>query len=118
MPRKTKTRLPTTDEFLAYRPIRQPFEWVVNEENRVCIKVPKFQHPIGKKLCVIIKKENLFDAWLDEIGSSVWQQCDGRKTVKEILTVVQKQFSDQQNLDQRLFLFLQQMYHLNYIFLQ
>ena len=115
MPKTNKPRLPTTEQFLAYYPQRQPYEWTLDEEQRVCIQVPKFQHSIGKKFCKIIKKENKFTARLDEIGSIIWQHTDGKKTVKDILQILQKQFTDQDNIDQRLYLFLQQMHHLNYI---
>ena len=62
-----------------------------------------------------MKRDNIFKANLDKLGSIIWKQCEGTKTVKEILDVVTKEFSDEKNIDQRLFLFLQQLRALCYI---
>ncbi len=45
----------------------------------------------------------------------IWNHCDGTTFVKEILAVITKEFPDEKNLDQRLFLFLQQLRALSYI---
>ena len=79
------------------------------------VTVPKFTGKLGKSFCKVLKRQNTFEAHLDRLGSSIWSQCDGTKSVKDILVVVTKQFPDEKNLDQRLFLFLQQMKALNYI---
>jgi len=77
--------------------------------------VPKFTGKLGKSFCKVLKRENIFEAHLDKLGSAIWSQCDGTKNVKEILTEMITQFSDEKNLDQRLFLFLQQLKALNYL---
>ena len=115
MPKKTKPRLPTKEEFLTLRPQRCEFEWFVDEDQKVNIKVPKFHREIGKKVCKLLKKDETFNAQFDEIGSIIWQYIDGRKTVEDVLHTLEKQFPDQENIDQRLILFLQQMYQLNYL---
>jgi len=63
----------------------------------------------------VLKRDNTFSANLDKLGSSIWKQCEGTKTVKEILEVITKEFPDEKNIDQRLFLFLQQLRALCYI---
>jgi hypothetical protein len=110
-----KPRLPTIEEFLKFRPKRLDFSWDVKADGLVEIKVPKFNSNFGKSFCKIIKKDNQFSANLDELGSFVWQNCDGLKTVEEILELVKKEFPGQENIDQRLFLFLRQMQSLYYI---
>lgn len=52
---------------------------------------------------------------LDRLGSLIWNQCDGKKNVREILEVITTEFPEEKNIDQRLFLFLQQLKALNYI---
>ena len=106
---------PTLDEFLRFKPKRSDFEWYTNEENLVRIKVPKFKGNIGKSFCRLIKKDNTFIANLDKLGSLVWKNCDGKNSVEQILKIIKKEYSDQEDLDQRLFLFLQQMRGLDYI---
>jgi hypothetical protein len=63
----------------------------------------------------VLKRDNTFKANLDKLGSTIWKQCEGTKTVKEILDVVTKEFPDEKNIDQRFFLFLQQLKALSYI---
>jgi len=112
---KTKYRLPTVEEFLQYKPNRTSLEWNINNEGLVEIKVPKFKSKLGETFCNFIRKDNVFTARMDKIGSLIWKHCDGSKTVKEILEIIEKEFPSEENLDQRLFLFLQQMYSLHYI---
>lgn len=79
------------------------------------IQVPKFTSGVGKKFVHLLRKENTFDANLDALGSFVWTMIDGRMTVKELLDRVKAKFPDETNIDQRLFLFLQQMKALHYL---
>lgn len=112
---KQKYRPPTVDEFLQFRPKRLDFEWHTNEKDQVRLKVPKFKSNFGKSFCKIIRKDDMFVANLDKLGSLVWKNCDGRNTVKQILEIIKKEFPKGEDIDQRLFLFLQQMRGLNYI---
>ena len=102
---KVKYQIPTVEEFLRFRPKRLDFNWSINEEGLVELIVPKFKSKIGKSLCTWIKKENFFIAKMDKIGSIVWANSDGSKTVEQILHVLKKEFPNELNIDQRLFLF-------------
>ena len=115
MRKKNKPKRPTTDEFLQYIPNRTELEWAVNSKGLVEIMVPKFKSKFGKSFLNLIKKENKFAAKMDKIGSTVWKECDGKKRVKDILDILNKKFPKEKNIDQRLFLFLQQMHSLKYI---
>lgn len=110
-----KHRLPTEEEMLSYRPKRLDFKWSTDEQGLVTIKVPKFESKIGISLCKLIKKDNHFNASLDKIGSLVWKNCDGKHTVKEILEILKKEYPDDKNINQRLYLFIQQLGRLQYI---
>jgi len=112
---KVKYQIPTEEEFLKFRPKRLDFNWSINEEGLVELIVPKFKGKIGKSLCTFIKKENFFIAKMDKIGSMVWTNSDGIKTVEQILHLLKKEFPNVCNIDQRLFLFIQQMGCLNYL---
>lgn len=106
---------PTVEEFLQYTPRRLDYEWYTDEKDLVHIKVPKFETNIGKKFCSLLRKEQIMIADMDELGSFVWKHCDGTKTVSDILEVLKKKFPDQKEIDQRLFLFIQQMGQLRYL---
>lgn len=107
--------MPTIEEFHEYVPKRAEFEWETDSQGFVQIKVPKFQGNFGKSFLKIIKKGDTFSANMDKIGSAVWRNADGKSTVKDILEIVKKEFPDEENIDQRLYLFLIQMHSLNYI---
>jgi hypothetical protein len=113
--KQEKYRLPTTEEFLQYRPRRLDFDWSTNAEGLVKMTVPKFKGNLGKSFCKVIRKENMFTANMDRLGSLVWKNCDGERTVGQILEIVKKEFPEEKNTDQRLFSFIQQMGSLNYI---
>jgi len=113
--KQEKHRLPTVEEFLQYRPRRLDFEWSTNAEGHVEMTVPKFKGNLGKSFCKVIRKENIFTANMDRLGSLVWKNCDGERTVGQILEIVKKEFPEEKNTDQRLFSFIQQMGSLNYI---
>jgi hypothetical protein len=81
----------------------------------VQITVPKFTGSLGKGFVKAMRKDNTFTTNLDALGSSVWKQCDGTLSVKEILEKITVEFPDQKEIDQRLFLFLQQLTSLGYI---
>ena len=112
---KQRYRAPTVEEFLTYIPVRKDYEWFINHEGLVQIKIPKFTGSYGKSFCKVIKKDDTFTANMDKIGSIVWKNSDGKKTVKEILEILKKEFPTEDEVDQRLFLFLQQMRSLNYL---
>ncbi len=116
MPRNKKKIL-TIEEFLQLRPRRGDFPWNKNQDGLVVIEVPKFYSRIGKSFCKLLKKENMFHAHLDSIGSVVWEYCDGEHTVGDILEILKEKFPEEGNLDQRLFLYLKQMEALKYLIL-
>ncbi len=113
--KKKKPLIPTEKEFLKYTPRRVDLEWKIDSEGLVEIKIPKFKSNFGKSFCRVIKKKDYFIGNMDKLGSVVWQNCDGIKTVKNILKIVKKEFPDEKNIDQRLYLFIQQLHGLRYI---
>ena len=113
--KEPKYQLPTVEEMLSYKPKRADYKWETNDDDLVEITVPKFNSNFGKSFCNVIKKENTFTANMDKIGSLVWKNCDGKTTIKKILEKLNEKFPDEENMDQRLFLFIQQMGNLGYI---
>jgi Coenzyme PQQ synthesis protein D (PqqD) len=87
----------------------------VDPAGLVTLTVPKFTGKLGKTFCKVLKKENTFEAHFDKLGSAIWTSCEGTRQVKDILEELTKQFPQEKNLDQRLFLFLQQLKALNYL---
>lgn len=109
-----KRRSYSIEEFLELKPIRKEFEWF-EEEGKVRIKVPKFKSKVGKTFCKIMNRDTTFIASLDEKGSLIWKLCDGKHKVGDILREMEKNFPDEKDLDQRLFLYLYNLKRLEYI---
>jgi len=114
LPKNHRT-LPTEQELLNCTPIRKEYPWEKQDDGLITLEVPKFTSSLGKSLCRLLRKQQTFTSHLDAFGSIVWEHCDGHTSVKAILDKLKKTFPDEENLDQRLFLFLQQMDSLNYI---
>lgn len=116
MKSKQQRRKPTIDEFLSFIPVRADYEWTVDEDGLVHIVVPKFHGKWGKRFCRALRRKETFTADMDKLGSIVWMHCDGKNTVEDILNILKEKYGNEKDIDQRLFLFLQQMKNLNYIF--
>lgn len=113
--KKKKDIRPTEQQFLRFIPQRVDLEWWEDKEGLVKLKVPKFKSNFGRSFCKLIKKNNYFKASLDKLGSIVWKNCDGKNSVGEILKILKKEFPGEKDIDQRLYLFLQQLQNLDYI---
>jgi len=103
------------DEFagmnlLELKPIRA-FEFVIQDEGKVTLLIPKFRGKVlGKYLQPYIKRK-FFKVKLDTLGSFVWKQCDGKSSVNEIANKLRKQFGDKaEPADERVAKFVQHLY--------
>jgi hypothetical protein len=63
----------------------------------------------------VVNKRRRASSNKDKIGSIIWNNCDGKNTVKDILEIMKKEYPKEEDIDQRLFLFLLQMQSLGYI---
>ena len=54
------------------------------KDGQIIILKPKFTHPWAVKNILPRLRKPYYRVKLDEIGSAVWQLCDGQRTVKEI----------------------------------
>ncbi len=100
-----KNKEKSQENFLMYRPLRKIEQWSVSDK-----KVKLFfthNKPAEKFVRWLIKKPKINDIELDEMGSMVWQLCDGTKTVYDIaLALVQKFEDTEENAINRLIMFL------------
>jgi hypothetical protein len=104
-PTKTSDLGPQTSD---RRPLRaRAFERL--EDGHVAIRVPKFDGRIlGKYLMPRLKRPD-FLVHLDEVGSFVWDLCDGSLTPAEIAARMAERFPELKNPAGRLDLFLRQL---------
>lgn len=64
------------------------------EEGFYVLLKPKYKHPWFVKHILPRLKNPYFKIKLDDIGSFIWELCDGRKTVKEISVKMKEKFGD------------------------
>lgn len=70
------------DNFLLYIPIKKHQRWDVRDGKVYLI----FEHnrAVEKLVRWLVKKPNVSDIELDDVGSTVWQLIDGERTVYDI----------------------------------
>lgn len=90
------------------------FEYEINESNLITILIPKFSNKFLVQHLMPRLKHPYIKIKLDEIGSAVWLEIDGKKNVGEIAKLLEKKFGERiQPIDERLSKFFAQLssYH-------
>jgi len=95
--RRKKPKAPSLgrSDFLRLKPVRNPMvEWKRDEEGKVRITIP-LKKPSSQDEGRRPRRGGFFSRFfpepkerriqLDEIGSDVWELCDGERTVKDIV---------------------------------
>jgi hypothetical protein len=76
----------TRSEALNALPVRNPaITWEVGDNGRVTLTVPLALKPWMRLIRPLIAVPAERQVELDEVGSDVWQWCDGEHTVRELM---------------------------------
>ena len=78
--------------FLEFVPERL-VESLPEEEGRFTLLVPKFRRRLWRNFLKYMKYPN-FKIHLDEVGSFLWERCDGRRTVGELSAGLRERFAE------------------------
>lgn len=107
------------DNFLAMIPFRKKnVEWVTDDNNLVCIFYYRNSF-LSRVLRFIFNTPEKISMDLDEIGSAVWNMCDGKSNIMEIGKKLSSIFGDRvEPLYPRLVQFIRILYSRGYIGLQ
>jgi hypothetical protein len=90
-------------------PIRN-IDWKKDEQGLIVLLKPKIKNPFLARHVLPRLKSPHYRISLDEVGSFIWERCDGIQTVKEIADSLRKRFGDKvEPLYERLSLFLQSL---------
>jgi hypothetical protein len=90
-------------------PIRN-IDWKKSDQGLTVLLKPKIKHPVLAKNILPRLKNPYYKIRLDDVGSFIWEQCDGVQTVKEIADSLSERFGDKvEPLYDRLALFLQSL---------
>jgi hypothetical protein len=99
--------LPTGNLF-DFKPVRR-CEWQETDDGRIVVLVPRFRGRLGQWLTPRLK-DPCFRVKLDQLGSWVWLQCDGRQTVERIAVRFKEQFGGTlESASERLAVFVKRM---------
>jgi len=89
---------------------RQVRAFEERDDGTIDVLVPRYgDNPIGRLLKKVLSNQPV-RVHLDDIGASVWQMCDGHRTVHEIGQLLHDRFGDRiEPVYDRLETFLKQM---------
>ena len=104
------------ENYLEYIPFTN-FKWRISEETKkVIVERPKFDNAILKKYLLPYFKKQYFDVKLDEFGSFVWLQIDGKKNVYQIARELEKEFGEKVHpVYERLSKFIKQLHQQRFV---
>ncbi len=94
----------------------QKIQFEESSDGLVTLLKPKFKNKLlVKYLLPRIKKPN-FKIKLDQFGSFVWKQCDGKNTVEQISNLLKQKFQDEIDpVYDRLAMFIQSLARYRFI---
>ena len=88
---------------------------IVHDNGLVSVTIPRFKKEWMAKLFLSKNKTNELRADFDINGSAVWLQIDGQKSVKEILAVLNEIAESEKDYNNRVVLFLGNIYRSGFI---
>jgi hypothetical protein len=84
----------------------------MEEEGIVRVLIPRFQGKISSLLLQPRLKSPYIKLSLDELGSAVWLQCDGKQNVRTICSKLREQMGEKiEPAEDRITRFLSQLYN-------
>ncbi len=85
-------------------------DWEKQDDGIIVLLKPKFKHPFLKKHVLSRLKRPFYRVKLDDVGSFIWEQCDGKTPVKHVAQSLKEEFGEKiEPLHDRLALFLQHL---------
>ncbi len=92
------------------------YESEISENGNISILIPKFTNKFLVQHLMPHLKYPFIKIKLDEIGSAVWMEIDGKKSVGEIASILEEKFGEKiQPIEERLSKFISQMIHHKFI---
>jgi hypothetical protein len=94
-------------------------EFDVLSDGKVDILMPRFRHPVLKRMLQPNWKQEVIRIHLDEIGSAIWLLIDGSGNVNELCSRLQAAYSEKlqppDETEKRITQFLSLLYQQKYI---
>ena len=87
----------------------------INEEGLATIVIPRFNKAWMVKLFLPKNRKNEIRLQLDKHGTSVWTLINGENTAGDIINALSNVAQEEQQFEQRIILFLQNLYRSGFI---
>ena len=87
----------------------------MNDEGLAAIIIPRFNKSWMAKLFLPKNKKNEVRLQLDKYGTSVWALINGENTVSDIINALSDIAQEEEQFEQRIVLFLQNLYRSGFI---
>lgn len=104
--------------YLSLIPIRAVKEFT-ETDGRITLLIPKFKRPFFQKFFIPKRNSPHFRIHLDEMGSQVWKQMDGKQNVELICSKLSEslnsELSPNDQLEYRVTKFLTELYKSRFI---
>lgn len=101
--------------YLDMHPFRN-YEYVFREEGLVDVLVPRFTSKFAKKYILPRMKNPYIHANLDDLGSFLWLNIDGKTNVARLIQLMSDKFGERvQPATERVLVFLTQLYKAGFI---
>ena len=95
-------------------PVRSAEHW--EEEGRVVVMAPRFRNRLGKAMVDALGREQTYNLRLDDYGTFVWHNIDGRRTAVDISRKLVEHYGEEvEPAVPRLLEFLQSLYNVGAI---
>lgn len=95
----------------------QNIKWEKTNKGLIVLLKPKIKHPFFAKHILTRLKNPFYKVRLDELGSFIWEQCDGVQTVRDLASNLREKFGEKvEPLYDRLASFLQSLEKNQFIF--
>jgi len=95
LPGQKKQKAPPLrrEQALSARPVRNPsLKWRVNDDGEAIIVLPRRKDVTGKFLAWMFFVPETRPLALDEVGTFVWQNCDGTSSIAELSEKLSKEY--------------------------
>ncbi len=69
-------------------------EWREEKDGKITLLKPKFKTPFLQRKLSRFLRQPQYEIRLDEIGSFVWRQIDGKRTIREIGELLHREFGE------------------------
>lgn len=92
------------------------YEYEFREKELVDVLVPRFTNKFARKYILPKMKNPFIRANLDELGSFLWLNIDGKTNVAKLIEIMMERFGDRvEPASERVLLFLTQLYKAGFI---